>query len=259
MDSMTYDGLQYVMRRIGNRVLKIQKGSLDIHEKNGHQDIVTVGDRTAEDALVRYVRRHFPGDGIRGEEGAFLESRSGFQWYFDPIDGTTNYSQGLPIFGISAGRADATGVPVFGAVRFPASGLFFLAQSGEGAFDGHGSRLSVDPDLKLRESVVLLGSRTGHEHFYGILRPLARNVLILGSFVWEASLVFTGHAAASVHTGATPFDVAAVTVIAREAGCSVSRIDGRPLDLREKKIPLVIAANRQILETILGEFRGWVL
>jgi myo-inositol-1(or 4)-monophosphatase len=256
----TSDQLFFTMQSIGVKIMRM-RGSLRVTEKAGFRDIVTDADHYSEQKLREYVQAYYPGDGFNGEEGARGNSSSGYVWYFDPIDGTTNFACGPDFFAISARRAAsdpaAESSGEFGGVYFPVLGDYFFAKHGKGAmYRSQNLHLPTKEFSKvvrsgtLRESVMLLGLTDGHEALFGAFRGKCRNVLMLGSCVYEAMCVVNSKAGAYLHTGATPYDIAAVELIAREAGCVVGRPDGKPINLNDPKTPIVFAANQGIFDEV---------
>lgn len=249
-----YRSFGVAMAAASARVLQLRREGMSMQAK-GPLDVVTEADKASEEILSDWVAANFPEDGIVAEEGTTRPSRSGFAWYFDPIDGTKNFAVGLPFFGISAGRAmDGNGV--FGWLSFPVHGFHLFAVRGGGVYMGPSFREAkplsrVAFPGRLQESVIVLGLTPGYEHLLPAFNKKCWNSVYMGSCVYEASLVIQGHYSACVHTGAKQYDVAASIVIAEELGLAVSRLDGKPIDLREKKISIVIAQNRQILEEVL--------
>jgi myo-inositol-1(or 4)-monophosphatase len=251
------DSLSFAMRMASRDALAIRAGDMGIEQK-GPLDTVTAADKRVEAILTNYVAVHHPNDGVLAEEGTTRPSKSGRVWYFDPIDGTKNYTMKPknPFFGISAGRGE-NGVSIDGGIRLPMSGEFLFASRGQGACveyweGGVLQPLSREPFTRtLKESVVAIGLTPDREDLFKVFRANCWNALAFGSFVCEAMMVVRGVISAYVHTGATQFDVAAATLIAEEAGCAVSRLDGKQVDLREKKIPVAIAANENLLAEVL--------
>ncbi len=260
-----YPEILVAMVQIAREVTNMRTGgALDERVKKGRWDIVTEADRLSESALMNYITSRFPKDGIRGEEGAAFASNSGFEWAIDPIDGTVNFASGLPFYGISAGRTEK-GQSTFGTVLFPDLGVCIFGRRGQGAYRqavnfrllengifGQAAPINVpESTTDLEKAVVTLGATAGNEDSFQTLRLRCRNVLVFGCFTYEAMLVITGLISACVHTAATPFDVAAVAIIAEEAGCVVERLDGEEMDLRADKIPVIIAANQPICNSII--------
>jgi len=248
-------GLFDLMKKIGSKILAMRARGIATREKIDFQDIVTPADLLSEAMLKGYVEKSFPSDGIRSEEGAHRTSQSHYEWIFDPIDGTTVFAHGLPFFGISAGRTHEERA-VLGSLFFPALGEFFFAARGKGAFmrkDDTGlapiQRFANPKTLK--DSVIVLDVSQGRIELVPAFSRACMMALRIGSFVYEAMLVAQGQVAAHINTGPTPFDLAAAMIIAEEAGCVISRLDRKPIDLRDKRIPIVIAANDDILAQVL--------
>lgn len=253
-DGIIVSDLVSLMEVIGSEIIAMRESGMATREKTDFRDIVTAADFASERKLENYVELSFPDDGIRGEEGARRASLSNYEWILDPIDGTTIFASGLPFFGISAGRTH-NGKAVLGVLSFPALGEFFFAVRGRGAFTKRGGsdfapiRRFANPNT-LKESVIVLDVSQGRKELTPAFEKACRLALRLGSFIYEAMLVAQGKIAAHINTGPTPFDLAAATLIAEEAGCVVSRLDRKPIDLKDKRIPIVIAANSDILAQV---------
>src|SRR3989344_1096995 len=128
------DNLAGAMRRAGEAVRQLRNHSLLYAEaKTSPQDIVTRGDRASEEILVAAIRRHFPEDGILGEEGASVGGAR--TWFLDPIDGTANYAGGSDYWGISAGT-----VKEFGMICLPDTQTpwFWVEEDGSAWMGGDG-------------------------------------------------------------------------------------------------------------------------
>ncbi len=249
------------MKELGFLVLDIRDRGLGIEEKTSNQDIVTIADKAAEKELLGFIEQTFPGDGVIGEEGTDTASESGYTWWLDPIDGTSNFAAGNEFFGISAGR-EREGVAELGALYFPAIEEFHFAIQGEGwrSWKG-GTGWTGSTDLhrtcpiSLKEAVIAVGLTKDRLHMFVPLKAACRNVLSFGSFVFEAMLVAKGGLAAYVHTGATPFDCGAALLIAEEHGCVVRNLyTAGSVDLRKPPIPVVIAGNEAIADQIVELF-----
>ncbi|MET0743089.1 MAG: inositol monophosphatase family protein [Microvirga sp.] len=94
-------------------------------ESKGHLDLVTAADREVEAFIVRELRRLFPADGIVGEEGSSVPSKTGRVWVFDPIDGTFNFVRGGDQWAVSIGLFQ-DGAPAFGVIHAPVRGQTFM-------------------------------------------------------------------------------------------------------------------------------------
>jgi len=234
----------------GRAVLKIRKsGALGTRDKVAAWDVVTEGDKASERILTRTIAARFPEDGITGEEGTTRPSRNGRTWYLDPIDGTTNYAAGNPMFGISAG-CFVHYTHDLGLVHFPAlpGRPTYAAARGTGArILGKDAQLIAPPfDGPLSSALVGGAFNMDMVHLFAPVRAKVRNLVAYGSVVYEAICVAEGRTAAFFHTGATIFDVAAVATIVAEAGGYVGGILEESVDYTAKRIPIIFARDREL-------------
>lgn len=214
--------------RAGFAALEAARTSPETWDKTSPKDIVTMGDKASEEVLVASIRKIFPKDGIRGEEGSFVKGRD--TWFLDPIDGTTNYASGSAFWGVSAGDACGRGIvhlPMDG--KEEDSGTWFFSLADGSAYVAREGKLSSPCKLKVQPKKVALGEallgldfRHGEESLFGDMRRLARGVQFINSFVWESMAVARGRLDAYAHTGASIFDIAAAIPICKAAGCVVS-------------------------------------
>src|SRR5258706_9354791 len=102
-------------------------------ELKGEHDLVTEADRASERLVVERLRTHFPSHGIVAEEGGGHESSSEFRWYVDPLDGTTNFAHGFPVYNVTLALEQA-GEIVAGGIFDPTRQELFTAEKGGGAY-----------------------------------------------------------------------------------------------------------------------------
>ena len=118
-------------RAAGNLAYGMRERSLGVDTKGHASEVVTAADRAAEDLVVRALAEERPNDGLLGEEGAGIGSRSGRTWVVDPIDGTWNYIHGLPTWCAAVAlRDDATGLGLAAAVYQPTTDTVWFAGEG---------------------------------------------------------------------------------------------------------------------------------
>jgi len=220
--------------RAGGRVLLdhwARRGSFAVREK-GRNDFVTVADRQAEDAIVRLVRSRFPDHSIVAEESAPTEGTLGFRWYIDPLDGTTNYIHGYPLFGVSVGLADAQGMRA--AVVFdPVRDEMFTAARAQGAFL-NGRPIRVSRPGKLTQSLLVTGipfrSVDRLEQYLASFRAFmlgSAGIRRDGSAALDLAYVACGRYDGFWEMGLSSWDVAAGSLIVAEAGGVVTDFQGR--------------------------------
>lgn len=200
--------------------------------KSSQTDIVTRFDRAAEAAIVERLRGERPDDAIVGEEGTNRPGTSGFAWYIDPIDGTTNFVYDLPAWCCSVGVAHHDRM-VAGAVYVPALGELYTAAAGQGAtLDGR--PLTVRDESDLGRALVATGfsydARRRREQaavvasLIGDVRDIRRS----GSAAVDLCMLAAGRVDVYYEAGLHSWDMAAGELIAREAGAVTSDFGGGP-------------------------------
>lgn len=205
--------------------------------KSSPVDVVTETDLAAEALIRRLLRQARPDDGVLGEEEGWQAGASGVTWVVDPIDGTVNYLYGIPAFAVSI--AAVTGPPdpeewtvLAGAVHSVTDGHTWTAGRGEGAtLDGAPVRCA--PPRPLAESLVGTGfgyvaeRRRAQAAVVAELLPLVRDVRRIGSAAIDLCLVGSGSLDLYYERGLNPWDMAAASLVAEEAGARVSGLRGR--------------------------------
>src|SRR6516164_4843004 len=121
-------------------------------EYKGEVDLVTQADRASEKMIVERIRKQWPEHDLVGEEGSRRESGSDFRWYVDPLDGTTNFAHGYPVFCVSLGL-EYKGKRFAAVVYDPTRDEMFAAEQGSGAYL-NGKRIHVSKIATLKESLV---------------------------------------------------------------------------------------------------------
>lgn len=230
-------------------------------DKKGAIDLVTEIDLLIEREFRAMIAERFPSHAVLGEEfeeTGDREARPPFCWVFDPIDGTTNYAHGLPIFCASL-ALEIDGIAVVGAVYDPTRRELFTAEKGRGAWL-NGTPLRVSTAAALIDSLLVTGFHYNIHRDAGQLIELfgefisrARAVRRLGSAALDLCYVAAGRFDAFWEHKLQPWDVAGGALIVAEAGGHVTTIDGAPFGSRAGS---VLATNRHIhqemLETIAG-------
>ncbi len=220
--------------RAGGRVLMDYWGkgrSYSVQEK-GRRDYVTVVDRESEQAILRLVSERFPDHAIHAEESAPREGSAGYRWYVDPLDGTTNFIHGYPLFSVSIGVADAQGMRA-GAVYDPVRNEMFTAARGQGAFM-NGTPIRVSGATKLEQALLVTGipfrSIDRMEEFLQSLRGFMKGASGIrrdGSAALDLAYVACGRYEGFWEMALSSWDVAAGSLIVQEAGGVVTDFLGR--------------------------------
>ncbi len=202
---------------------------LEIITKSSPRDLVTQIDFQSEQAIRETIRCHHPDHSILGEEGG-LTGNSPYRWIVDPIDGTSNFARGIPHFAVSIGlEHDSRGL--LGVIANPTLGDTYQAVIGQDAFK-NGRRLFVSSCTDLGDAFVTMSfsadSRVSDRAglLWDALLTRCQTLRRLGSTALELALLAEGKIDAFVGFGQGAWDVAAGTVLVKEAGGEVKLFDG---------------------------------
>jgi myo-inositol-1(or 4)-monophosphatase len=226
---------------------------LDLHTKLNVSDVVTAADKEAERVILSYIHDHFPGHGIIAEESGSECEDAEWRWIIDPLDGTTNFSQGLPVFSVSI-ALQHNKETVVGVVFAPYLREMFHAVKDCGAFL-NGKEIHCSDKKSIAESVVATGipydKRENPDNNVAEVTRVAVNVRglrRLGSAAIDLSYVAAGFLDAYWELNLKHWDVAAGSLIASEAGASL-------VPIRENRNHSILCATpgvfRQMLELLL--------
>ena len=198
----------------------------------GEVDIVTEADRRSEALIVGQLRRKFPEHAILGEEGgASGSNEAAYQWLVDPLDGTTNFAHGFPVFAVSIGLLE-NGEPLVGAVYNPVTRELFSARRGEGAYRGE-KRIRVSTVRSLSKSLLATGFPTRKRtqnpniHYYWEFTLRSHGVRRAGSAALDLCSVACGQFEGFWEFGLKPWDTGAGVLLVREAGGMVTDFSER--------------------------------
>jgi len=246
-----------IARRAGQVLCQGFGGQIPAKHK-GLVDLVTEYDRRSEDLILREIRAAYPQDRVLAEESGASEAPGERIWYVDPLDGTTNYAHGFPLFTVSIALADRKGVRL-GVVYDPTRSEVFWGERGRGAFLNEG-RLRVSDVVELRESLLVTGfpydvwsNPVNNLDNYAKFALRSLGVRRLGSAALDFAYVAAGRLDGFWELRLSPWDVAAGSLLVQEAGGEVTDIDGGPLLLAG--FPSVLAANRQLHSCMLEVLR----
>lgn len=245
------------LAREAGAVLKDRFGRKHDIDYKGEIDLVTEADRLSEDVLTGGIRRAFPDHGILAEESAELDSRSEYRWIIDPLDGTTNYAHGYPMFCVSA-ALEKNGEIVLGVVHHPLLDETFVAEAGKGAYL-NGRRLAVSTVPTLSRSLLATGFpydlRTNPDNnlnYFVAMATRAQAVRRGGSAALELAYTAAARFDGFWELRLKPWDTAAGCLMVREAGGIVTDLNGGPHRLDS---PHVLASNGFIHDEMLGVFK----
>lgn len=227
-------------------------------------DLVTEADRASEKLLRERLGAVFPTHGVFGEEGTRERMDAEYRWYVDPLDGTTNFAHGFPVFCVSLGlehrpaglAEDADGELVAAVIYDPLRDELFAAEKGKGAYL-NGRALHVSRTRTLGQALLATGfpSRSRHVnpnvHFYHEFTMRSHGVRRAGSAALDLAYVAAGRVDGYWEFRLNPWDTAAGVLLVTEAGGTVTRFDGSPflLDSRE-----ILATNGPLLDELVPLF-----
>jgi myo-inositol-1(or 4)-monophosphatase len=230
-------------------------------EKKGAIDLVTQIDREVETMFRALIGDRFPGHEVLAEEFATRGDRhraAEYTWVFDPVDGTTNYAHGLPIF-CSAVSLERHGHPIVAAIYDPSRKELFTAEKGSGAWL-NGAPMRVSSAEALIDSLLCTGfPYTVHAEAESLIALFAafigkaRAVRRLGSAAIDLAYVACGRFDGFWEVRLNPWDISAGALLIEEAGGTVTLMEGEPFESRRGEI---VASNgrihRQMLDVISG-------
>ena len=240
----------------GRFLLKNLPGRRTIAFKGGAGNLVTEMDVASEKRIVGAIRRAFPDDAIVAEEGSGRDGRAEARWFVDPLDGTTNYAHGFPIWCVSIAR-ESRGRTEFGVVFCPALDELFVGVRGKGA-TRNGRRMRCSPQPRIERALVCTGFpyqpefKVDNLRYWEAFIRAAQAVRRVGSaaldLCWTAAGVYDGFW--EYHLG--PWDIAAAALIAEEAGARVTDWRGRPVDLFTGEVLAANARLHSVMKRIIG-------
>lgn len=194
------------------------------------KSIVTRADKEAENIIKKIIEDTFPDHSILGEETGLTKNKSVYTWHIDPIDGTRNFANGIPLFAVSIALVYQDKVKV-GVVYNPATRSLFYAEEGKGAYF-HDKRIFVSKDAPEQAIVTIAPGRRKtdgelfRELYYHIKKDVARSSRDLGCTAVELAYVARGGIEANIQLGLETYDFAAGVLLVEEAGGMITRLDG---------------------------------
>ncbi len=216
-------------------------GKLESIDKKGAIDLVTEADTAAEAAILDTITAIFPDHDVLAEESGRREGDPDCRWIIDPLDGTTNFAHGVPMFCASIAFS-YKGELAAGAVLNPVSGELFTAIREKGA-QLNGRAIGVSDHHPLSECLLVTGFPYNFkERFdtfitrFGNCLRASRGVRRLGSAALDLCFVACGRFDAFWEENLHPWDTAAGALIAAEAGAEVTDFRGEPFTVEKKEI-----------------------
>jgi myo-inositol-1(or 4)-monophosphatase len=221
----------------------------DLQTKKGEvRNLVSEIDKGSEALIIRAIRSRFPDHSILAEESGKSSVSAEVTWIIDPLDGTTNFVHGVPIFSVTIG-IERRGELVAGVVFDPNREELFTVEKGAGAFL-NGARLHVSDTTTLLNSLIVTGFPYDLTENFGAIVGHFTNFLMeaggirrLGSAALDLCYVAAGRFDGYWETSLFPWDMAAGSLLVREAGGQTSDLDGHPHSIYSNR---VLASNGKI-------------
>ena len=229
------------------------KAGLTIETKTTGIDLVTEIDKRSEEQIVAFIQSRFPGHAILAEESGHTGRDSDYLWIIDPLDGTTNYAQGLPVFAVSIALQHRNET-VLGVVYAPGVGHMFTAISGQGAYF-NGRPISVSRKEDLKQCVLATGfpydvatHADNNLDYFNYFLTRSRAIRRFGAAAYDLAGVACGMFDGYWEMCLKPWDAAAGILLVQEAG-------GTVVSFREDRSIAIIAGNRVICQKIAAGLR----
>lgn len=243
-----------ISKEAGNMIREEFGTNFSVEFKTNESNIVTEIDKKSERMIMDFIRKNYPGHSILAEESGEYERDSEYQWVVDPIDGTTNFAHGLPIFSVSIGVRKNEEI-IYGVIYDVMRDIVYSAEKGSGAFY-NGNPLKVSKEDNLAESLLVTGfpydiktnPDKSIEKFNAFLLN-SRAVRRLGSAAIDLCYVAQGIFEGFWEVHLQPWDMCAGILLVEEAGGSVTNFNNDPVNIYSKQI---LATNGKVHKDMLG-------
>lgn len=237
----------------GKVQLEYMDKKLEIETKSTAIDLITQVDYLSEKIILSGIREAYPEHAVLSEEAGINEAASDYMWIIDPLDGTTNYAQGLPVFAVSI-ALQYQGETVLGVVYAPFMRQMFAAVRGRGSYLNE-KRIKVSDKTEFKNAFLATGfpyDRAVHPDnnlkYFCHLKPKVRGIRRLGSAAYDLACVAAGIFDGYWEINLNWWDVAAGALLVEEAG-------GKVVYLKEKRGVSLVAGNEEICKRILQELK----
>lgn len=225
------DQIVTIAKSAGEKLKQWSSEGFHVNSKNTRTDLVTDVDYMIQEYLIKEISQSF-------KNSAFLAEESGYEhipkeqsyWVIDPIDGTVNFSRGIPENCISIAYVENR-EPVLGIIYAPFMNLFYFAQKGKGTFLNDEK---VNPHWcnNFEDAMLSLGNKRGKTHLYfQALEEKVMRIRLFGTAALQIAYVSSGFLDAFISVGSHPWDIAAAYLLVKEAGGKVVKLNGKDADI----------------------------
>lgn len=251
------DKVIYIAREAGEILRSGFGKNFMIEYKTNVANLVTEFDKKSEKTIIDFIKKEYPAHSVLAEESGMHDSSSEYLWVIDPLDGTTNFAHGLPIFSVSIG-VQKNGEMICGVVYDVMRDAMYSAEKGSGSFC-NGRKLSVSTNDDLHKSVLVTGfpynvhenPDFAYERFAAFLR-VARAVRRLGSAAIDMSYVAEGVFDGFWEVSLNSWDMAAGIILIEEAGGKITDFEGNPTNIFGKQI---LTSNGKVHSAMIDVLR----
>lgn len=223
----------------------------------GDINIVTEADKMSEDLIIYEIKRNFPDHGILSEESPAITGTGKLRWIIDPLDGTTNYSHGYPVFCVSI-ALENDGVIVLGVIYDPMRKDMFVAVRGEGAYLNN-KKIKVSSVRNISRSLLATGfpydireSKENNLDYFNAMAIKVQAIRRAGSAALDLAYLASGRFDGFWELKLKPWDTAAGCLMVEEAGGVISDISGKKWHLQS---PSLLASNGLIHKQMIRVLR----
>ena len=239
--SSTLEIIQGIAKEAGLQSLQYMSQNKQIEHKSA-VNLVTIADKNIEKFICKELIKHFPNHGIVAEEGYQHKPSNNYYWMVDPIDGTTSFVHNFPMFAVSIGLSTQQHTPILGVVYNPFYDEMFYAIRNKGAFLND-KQISVSKVTSVREALIGTGFPYDRQNKLREVLDRLHRVLLhthdirrTGSSAIDVCYVASGRLDGYYEQGLQPWDMAASSIIASEAGATITLYDEKPFDLYKQEI-----------------------
>ena len=240
-------------REAGALLMKKFDQSVEVHYK-GDINLVTEADKMSENLIIAAIRQNFPDHGILSEESPEILDGSQMRWIIDPLDGTTNYAHGYPVFCVSI-ALEKEGKVILGVIYDPTRQDTFVAVRGEGAFL-NGKRLAVSVIPDLNHSLLATGfpydireSKENNLNYFNVMAKEVQAIRRAGAAALDIAYVAAGRFDGFWELKLQPWDMAAGCLLVEEAGGKITDITGSTWNMLS---PNILVSNGRIHEQMIA-------
>lgn len=232
---------------------------LNVTVKNGHQDIVTVYDKKIEGFVRRCILEMYPNDEIVGEENSATDGKTGYSWFIDPIDGTTNFVNQNCNYAISIACYHDQ-APLCGFVYSVMEEQLFWAVKGEGAFLNGESIKTASNRRQINQMILLtpvfqhllLEPHPHKDHFRKLAYDI-RAIRSIGSVALELCMIACGKADIFIAMKSNSWDHNAARIIIEESGGDIRSLDGKELPVRNESA-VIACSSKENMEFLIKNY-----